>query len=73
MVVDEYAQVSVLQSRRSFKIFAYCLVGVYGFQAYLIWGFDILPAIDPDTGKEVYPDLNDYSEVERTSTLALGD
>lgn len=39
----------------------------------LIWGFDILPAIDPDTGKEVYPDLNDYSEVERASTLALGD
>ncbi len=29
----------------------------------LIWGFDILPAIDPDTGKEVYPDLNDYTEV----------
>jgi hypothetical protein len=22
-----------------------------------------LPAIDPDTGKEVYPDLNDYTDV----------
>ncbi|KAK2460404.1 hypothetical protein APHAL10511_007569 [Amanita phalloides] len=28
----------------------------------LIWGFDVLPAIDPDTGKEVCPDLNDCSE-----------
>ena len=31
--------------------------------ANLIWAFDFLPAIDPVTGKEVYPDLNDYTEV----------
>lgn len=35
--------------------------------ANFIWGFDFLPAIDPDTGKEVYPDLDDYDEVSRSS------
>lgn len=38
----------------------------------LIWGFDALPAIDPDTGKDVYPDLDDYAEVKLASTFVLG-
>ncbi|PFH53127.1 hypothetical protein AMATHDRAFT_45749 [Amanita thiersii Skay4041] len=29
--------------------------------ANLIWGFDFLPAIDPKTGEEVYPDLDNYT------------
>ncbi|KAF8623649.1 hypothetical protein AX17_007348 [Amanita inopinata Kibby_2008] len=29
--------------------------------ANLIWGFDFLPAIDSVTGKEVYPDLDNYA------------
>lgn len=30
--------------------------------ARLIWGFELLPAIAPDTGKEIYPDLDNCTE-----------
>jgi hypothetical protein len=36
--------------------------------ANFIWAFDFLPAIDPDTGKEVYPDLDNHTEVSDGST-----
>ncbi len=36
--------------------------------ANFIWAFDFLPAIDPVTGKEVYPDLDDHTEVSRRFT-----
>jgi cytochrome P450 len=29
--------------------------------ANIVWSFDILPAIDAETGKELYPDLDDYT------------
>jgi cytochrome P450 len=30
--------------------------------ANIVWGLDILPGIDPNTGKEVFPDLDDYTD-----------
>ena len=39
--------------------------------ARLIWGFDVLPALDPYTGKDIYPDLDDCTEVRAMSLRRL--
>ncbi|PFH48833.1 hypothetical protein AMATHDRAFT_5417 [Amanita thiersii Skay4041] len=64
-VEDDPARRSNLQfggGRRICPGMAVARTNIELITAKLIWGFNFLPAIDPITGKEIYPDFSDFTE-----------